>query len=39
VRDDNPNPATALEGYIQERSRWVDARDLAEGLRDVGSFE
>jgi hypothetical protein len=35
VCDDSPNPATALEGYIQEMSRWVEAVETGQSVADL----
>jgi hypothetical protein len=35
VCDNSPNPATALEGYIEEMSRWVDAVEHGRSVADL----
>jgi hypothetical protein len=35
VGDDNPNPALALQGYIYEMSRWVDAVEKGQPVDDL----
>jgi hypothetical protein len=35
VGDDNPNPALALQGYIHEMSRWVDAVEKGQPVDDL----
>lgn len=35
VCDDNPNPALALQGYIHEMSKWVDAVEKGEPVDDL----
>jgi hypothetical protein len=35
VCDGNPNPAAALEGYIHEMSKWVDAVEHGRSVTDL----
>ena len=35
VCDGNPNPATALEGYIHEMSKWVEAVENGRSVSDL----
>jgi hypothetical protein len=35
VCDDSPNPATALAGYVDEMSRWVEAVENGKSVADL----